>query len=241
MRNTITHSLLLTAWYLNDKIHFEKKNYRYKTQIYYHSCFATICINPLRDSAQKPLKIWAVWSVFQQDLSGLGGFFFGKTAQTAQILLKKTAQKPLISCGDFWTVFQARFDMWPWVDLHKPKVLILRFSTPKMLIIQLPASNVWKIANHTIFIQFRKTIEKRFNLVSPTIWTKYNSLGMKNNYVWFLKKMVIIQFPYMKKCLSVNFHLWKNAYPRVFFTIFWVYETVGNCRISIFSYMDFVG
>ena len=43
---------------------------------------------PGRDPAQKPLKIWAVWAVFQQDLSGLGGFF-GKTAQTAQILLKK--------------------------------------------------------------------------------------------------------------------------------------------------------
>ena len=47
-----------------------------------------------------PLKIWAVWVVFQQDLSGLSGLsglgglgglggYFGKTAQTAQILLKK--------------------------------------------------------------------------------------------------------------------------------------------------------
>ena len=56
-----------------------------------------------------------------QDMSGLSGFparyeqferfgrfFFGKTAQTAQILLKKplknrskTAQKPLNSCGGF--------------------------------------------------------------------------------------------------------------------------------------------
>ena len=38
-----------------------------------------------------------------------------------------------------------------------------------MLIIQLPASNVWKNAYHTVFIQFQKTIEKRFNLVSPAI------------------------------------------------------------------------
>ena len=40
------------------------------------------------------------------------------------------------------------------VDLHKPKMLILHFPIPKMLIIQLPTSNVWKNANHTIFIQF---------------------------------------------------------------------------------------
>ena len=36
-------------------------------------------------------------------------------------------------------------------------MLILNFPTPKKLIIQLPASNVWKNANHTIFIQFQKT------------------------------------------------------------------------------------
>ena len=33
-------------------------------------------------------------------------------------------------------------------------MFILDFPTPKMLIIQLPTSNVWKNANHTIFIQF---------------------------------------------------------------------------------------
>ena len=55
------------------------------------------------------------------------------------------------------------------VDLHKLKVLTLHFPTPKMLIIQLPTSNVWKNANHTIFIQFQKTNEKRFDLVSPAI------------------------------------------------------------------------
>ena len=42
-----------------------------------------------------------------------------------------------------------------------------------------------KNATHTIFIQVQKTIEKKFNLVSPAIWTKYNSLVMKNNYVYF--------------------------------------------------------
>ena len=57
--------------------------------------------------------------------------------------------------------------MRPRIDIHKPKMLILNFPTPKKLIIQLPASNVWKNANHTIFIQFQKTIEKKFNLVSP--------------------------------------------------------------------------
>ena len=33
----------------------------------------------------------------------------------------------------------------------------------------LPTSNVWKIASHTILIHFLKTIEKRFDLVSPAI------------------------------------------------------------------------
>ena len=55
------------------------------------------------------------------------------------------------------------------VDLHKPKMLILQFHTPKMLIIQFHASNVWKKANHTIFKQFQKFIEKRFKLASADI------------------------------------------------------------------------
>ena len=58
------------------------------------------------------------------------------------------------------------------VDLHKPKMLIWLFPTPKKFIIQLPTSNIWKNSKHTIFIQFQKTIEKRFSLVSPAIWTK---------------------------------------------------------------------
>ena len=57
----------------------------------------------------------------------------------------------------------------PQVDLHKPKIIILHFPTPKMLIIQLPTSNVWKIANHTFFIQFLKTIEKRFDLLARKV------------------------------------------------------------------------
>ena len=144
-------------------------------------------------------KIWAVWAVW--------AVFFGKTAQTAQILIKK----PLKNRSFLAVIFERFFNqdligfravfersykenqleptkrpgkvMWPRVDIPKPKMLILNFPTPKKLIIQLPASNVWKNANHTIFIQFQKTIEKRFNLVSPAIWTKYNSLVMKNNYV----------------------------------------------------------
>ena len=55
------------------------------------------------------------------------------------------------------------------VDLHKPKMLILHFPTPKMLILQFSTSNVWKNANHTIFMQFQKTIERIFNIVSPAI------------------------------------------------------------------------
>ena len=89
-----------------------------------------------------------------------------------------------------------------------------------MLIIQLPASNVWKNAIHTIFIQFQNTIEKRFNLVSPAIWTQYNNLVMKNNYLYFF---------FEKKCLSYNFHLWK----RLFLTI--LYEKNVNPTISIYK------
>ena len=186
--------------------------------------------HPGRDPAQKSLKIWAVWAVFQQDLSGLSslgglGGFFGKTAQTAQILLKKPLKNRSFltviferffkqDLSGFRAVFERSYEenrlkstkrpgkvMWPRVDIPKPKMLILNFPTPKKFFIQLPVSNVWKNANHTIFIQFQKTIEKRFNLVSPAIWTKYNSLVMKNNYVYFI---------FLKKIwLSYNFHIWK--------------------------------
>ena len=61
--------------------------------------------------------------------------------------------------------------MWPRVHLHKPKMLILQNAV----------SNVWKSANHTVFMQIQNTVEKRFNLLSPAIWTKYNILVMKNN------------------------------------------------------------
>ena len=85
------------------------------------------------------------------------------------------------------------------IHLHKPKLLILHFPTPKKLILQFSTSNVWKNANHTIFIQFQKTIEKSFNIVSSAIWTKFNNLVMKKDSVYFFwKKMVILQFPYMK-------------------------------------------
>ena len=57
-------------------------------------------------------------------------------------------------------------------------------------------------------IQFQKTIEKRFNLVSPAIWTKNDSLVMKNNYVYF----------FFEK---------KNGYHTIS-----IYE---NCMITIFS------
>ena len=102
--------------------------------------------------------------------------------------------------------------MWPRVDLHEPKLLILHFPTPKMLIIQLPASNVWKNAIHTIFIQSQNTIEKRFNLVSPAIWTEYNNdVNNENNWWWKITTFVFFE----KKCLSYNFHLRKNVYPSI--------------------------
>ena len=57
----------------------------------------------------------------------------------------------------------------PRLDLHKPKMLVLQFPTPKMLILQFHTSNVWENASHTIFLQFQKIIEKRFELISAAI------------------------------------------------------------------------
>ena len=144
---------------------------------------------------------------------GRFGRFFGKPAQTAQILLKKPLKNRSFlaviferffeqDLSGFGAVFERSYKenrikptkrpgkvMWLRVDIHKSKMLILNFPTTKKLIIPLPASNVWKNANHTIFIQFQKTIEKRFNLISPAIWTKYNSLVIEKNYFcFFLKK-----------------------------------------------------
>ena len=129
-----------------------------------------------------------------QDMSGLSGF-----SARLERSYKKNRLKPTKRPGKV---------MWPRVDIHKPKMLFLNFPTPKKLIIQLPASNVWKNANHTIFIQFQKTIVKRFNLVSPAVWTKYNSLVMKNNYFYFFFE--------------------KNGYHTIS-----IYE---NCMITIFSW-----
>ena len=65
------------------------------------------------------------------------------------------------------------------VDLHKPKMRILHFPTPKMLIIQLPTSNVWKNANHTIFIQFKK-IQVKLKLPQKFFCFFFN---LKSNFV----------------------------------------------------------
>ena len=211
---------------------------------------------PGRDPAQKSLKIWAVWAVFQQDLSGLSGLgglggFFGKTAQTAQIFVKKPLKNRSFlaviferffkqDLSSFRAVFERSYKenrlkptkrpgkvMWPRVDIPKPKKLILNFPTPKKLIIQLPASNVWKNATHTIFIQFQTTIEKRFNLVSPAIWTNYNSLVMKNNKVYFF-------FWKKKKRLSYNFHIWK-LYDNHFFMKGKIFRNCSNLFINKFK------
>ena len=106
--------------------------------------------------------------------------------------------------------------MWPRVELHEPKLLILNFPTPKMLIIQLPASNVWKNSIHTTFIQFQNTIEKSFNLVSPAIWTQYNNLVMKNNYLYyFLKRNVYPTISICEKRLFLTILYEKNVNPTI--------------------------
>ena len=46
-------------------------------------------------------------------------------------------------------------------ERHKPKVRTLQFQTPKMLVIQFHISNIWKNANHTIFIQNFKKLSKK--------------------------------------------------------------------------------
>ena len=45
------------------------------------------------------------------------------------------------------------------VDLHTPKMLIIRFHT----------SSVWENACHTIFIQFSKMSEKSYKLISAAV------------------------------------------------------------------------
>ena len=58
-----------------------------------------------------------------------------------------------------------------------------------MFIMQFHTSNVWKIANHTIFIHFQKIIEKRFELVSAASQIKSKLSGdEKNDVSFFLKK-----------------------------------------------------
>ena len=45
------------------------------------------------------------------------------------------------------------------VDLHTPKMLIIQFHT----------SSVWENACHTIFIQFLKTVENWYKLISVAV------------------------------------------------------------------------
>ena len=101
-----------------------------------------------------------------QDMSGLSGFS-ARFERFGRFFLEKPL-KPLKSCLKNRSLFSERsykenrlkltkrpgMVKWPGVDLHKPKMLILLFPTPKMLIIKLFALNVWKNVNHTIFIQF---------------------------------------------------------------------------------------
>ena len=71
-------------------------------------------------------KIWVVWAVFQQALSGFSGLgglgvFFGKIAQTAQILLKKPIKNRSFlaviferffkqDLSGFWAVFERSYE-----------------------------------------------------------------------------------------------------------------------------------
>ena len=62
---------------------------------------------PGRDPAQKPLKRF---ERFSSKIRAVWAFFFWKNRSNRSYLALKTAQKQLISCGDFWTVYQARFE-----------------------------------------------------------------------------------------------------------------------------------
>ena len=65
--------------------------------------------SPGRDPAQKPLTIWTVWAVFQQDLSGLSGLgdFFSKKKTLKP--LKSCFKKPLTSRSSLAAVFERFF------------------------------------------------------------------------------------------------------------------------------------
>ena len=69
-------------------------------------------------------------------------------------------------------------------------MLILNFPTPKKLIIQLPASNVWKNANHKIFIQLQKTIEKKIQSSFSGYLNQIQQSGDKKQLrLFFLKNL----------------------------------------------------
>ena len=88
------------------------------------------------------------------------------------------------------------------IDLHTPKLVIIQFHT----------SNVWKNVSHTIFIQFLKTVGKKF---APSSFS--HTISMYG-------KMVIIEFSY-------NFlYVWHcmEMYDKKFLIN-------GNCMIRSFG------
>ena len=93
--------------------------------------------------------------------------------------------------------------MYTRVDLQN---LVLRFHTPKRLLIQFHKSNLWKAAYHKLFVQFHKIIEKRFELVSAAIWTKPNNLVMKKTmFLFFLEKNGYHRTSIYEKCMTSIF------------------------------------
>ena len=60
-------------------------------------------------------------------------------------------------------------------------MFILDFPTPKMLIIQLPTSNVWKNANHTIFIQFLNKNPSKIEIAPKFFFVFF--FNLKSNFV----------------------------------------------------------
>ena len=104
----------------------------------------------------------------------------------------------LIKCWLFFVLRPKFVILLSRVDLHKAKMLILQFHTSKTLIIQVHTSNVRKNANHTIFIQFQKNIEKNFQLVSTAIWTRQNSLVMKKTMFFCAKNWLSYNFQIQK-------------------------------------------
>ena len=98
-------------------------------------------------------------------------------------------------------------------------MLILHFPTPKMLIIHLPTSNVWKNANHTIFRQiFKSKIE-----IAPKIFSFFFSTLNQHFFSNFALKQTFSKKKICMHILSFCMHnVVHDAQKLEFFPFLWI-------------------